>query len=325
VINLVYLSKNTTGGWVTFTYHLFKCLEQAGHKPRLFKCGNRDERGFRPFGYGIDYRNMTLSSMVEMAASQPTIIVAAAKQLAEEAKQLLGAGAHIVIHDPTEVTTYLRPEDIKSSPWVIRKANAERLPGSTFIRHPYMPFPVDRSKKKLSAISISRIDFDKNTDILLDANRLGADIDIRGFENRLYTKFKLVPKYPEWVQSVVHYPRDKPNTAVELLKSHAFMTDMSLIKGDGGGTQYTTLEAWNAGTIPVIHSEWIRLKDDMKPGFNCLTAGSGEELASVLTQARRKASAEMRELLVAAGSASLRFHSPGKIVPQIMKWLGITV
>lgn len=318
MINLFYLSKNTTGGWVTFTSHLSRSLTAMNVEHRIYKIGNNTELCTRPFGYGLSYKNVTLAHALQMGESSRNVIVACAKQLATEAKALLAAGARIVIHDPTEVKSYLNPSDVKR-PWVIRKVNATMVNG-VFIRHPYVRMsaghPVPAKRK--GCVSISRIDFDKHTEMLLDANRLGAGIRIHGFENRLYTRFKIMPNYPEWEQSVAAYPREH-DAAFRLLLSANSMADMSLIKGDGGGTQYTTLEAWDAGTVPIVQSAWLRPKDDLVFGKNVLAANDAENLKTLVKQMDKDV--DRREALRAGGYSALLRHAPKKIVPQVMDWL----
>lgn len=323
-INLFYLSSNTTGGWVTFTHHLIASLKHMGHDPVLYKIGNNTEAFTRPFGYGDKYHNVSPIKAAEVVGEAPTIIVAVAKNYAEHARALLKLGAHIVIHDPTELASYMRPEDVaQTRPWVIRKANAARLPGSVFIRHPYVrqSAPVVALHKRRDVISVSRIDFDKNTDIILEANEHGADITIHGFENRLYTKFKIQPRFPNWQQSVRAYPRDA-DAAFRLLAQARAMVDMSLIKGDGGGTQYTFLEAWDAGTVPIINAGWYLPKDDMRPQENCLIAGDGGGLATICLHVRKPRNISELEEIVAAGQRRLtKHHAPKVIVPQVIAWL----
>lgn len=309
MINLFYCSNNTTGGWVTFTYHLVKVLEALNESVLLWKIGNNTECKARPFGYGLVYENITIEDAIKRGGHK--LIVAAAKQQAEPVKALIAAGAKVVLHDPTELKAGLAGVDIEK-PWVIRRAVQRQVPGSVFIRHPYVRHARPaKLPKRGGAVATSRIDFDKNTTILLDANRLGCKIDIRGFENRLYTKFKIMPNYPEWKQSVAAYDRHDPAAAFELLLRHNFLVDMSLIKGDGGGTQYTFLEAWDAGALPLIHSGWILPKDDMVPGVNCVTAGTGAEIKKALKSCLDREPMEK----------ALKRHSAKVVGPQIMEWL----
>jgi len=314
MINLFYLSPNSTGGWVTFTAHLANSLAIEGEEVNLYKVGKNTEAFARPFGYGLHYRNLSRDDAIAIARRQPSIIVAVQKNYNEIACGLIAHGAKVVLHDPTELSAGLAGARL-TDPWVIRKAVQRRVPGSVFIRHPYVRRPAPaKTPKKRGAVSISRIDFDKHTDMILDANRLGAKIDIRGFENRLYTKFKIMPNYPEWEQSVVHYPRGI-DTAYELLLGAKFMVDMSVIKGDGGGTQYTFLEAWDAGAVPVINERWPRKGDDMNPHLNCKAVVTPKEIKDVVRRQSDMSS------FVAAGEKQLKKHAPKIIVPQVMEWL----
>lgn len=315
MINLFYLSQNTTGGWVTFTSHLCRVLSELDVPFTLFKIGNRSERNPRNFGYGLGYHNISLADALRLDLSK-AVIVAAAKQLAEPAKALIAAGAKVVLHDPTELRAGLAGVDIQH-PWVIRRAVQRQVPGSVFIRHPYVrQRRPEKLPKRKGAVSISRIDFDKHTEIILDANRLGAGIRIHGFENRLYTRFKICPNYPEWKQSIAHYPREH-DAAFNLLLGAKFMVDMSVIVGDGGGTQYTTLEAWDAGTVPIINYDWLisKPKDDLIHAYNCYAVGNAQELRNYACITN------VAENLVSSGYASLRAHAPKKVGPQIMEWI----
>ena len=57
---------------------------------------------------------------------------------------------------------------------------------------------------------------------------------------------------------------------------------MSTIKNDGGGSQYTFLEAIYQGCVLILHRDWIQQGTTFKEGVNCLGASSPEELASHL-------------------------------------------
>lgn len=330
-IHLFYLSPNTTGGWVTYTAHLMDALEKAGHRTELHKISSRSETKSRPFGYARQYWNTTHDAAVSLAKRGETcLVVAAAKNFRETTEALLRHNSRIVIHDPTEFNNVdqemIQPERCV----VIRKVGLKHVPKATFIRHPYTRRvqQEDLKPKTVHAVATSRIDFDKNTHLLLDANRLlkasskTADkaIQIHGFENRLYTKFKIVPKYPEWEQSKCAYPREK-RSAFDLLAPAHYLVDMSVIKGDGGGTQYTTLEAWDAGALPLIHDDWVRAEDDMVPGLNCATAGSGLDIAAFLSGALTE---KQRTARVHQGQMHLDVHhNPATIGKQYADFLGV--
>lgn len=322
-VDLVYLSPNPYGGWVTFTSHLMKSLRMVGVTPNLFKVRERTERNPRPFGYGEQYRNINIAEL--MARPAPKLIVAAAKNFQEQTNELWERRAGLVVHDPTELKNLPSNVADVSRVVVVRRIGLTYLPKATFIRHPYVRVqePGDPGRDQW-AISVSRVDFDKHTEMLLDANRLldkDHRITIRGFENRIYTRFKIVPHYPEWKQSIGHFERE-PEKAFRLLQRHLYHVDMSEIKGDGGGTQYTFLEAWDAGTINVINEAWMAnvppLSDDMQPGFNCVAVGDAGMLAAVIKQPPTEADlSRLRNM----GYAQLALHHPKTIGEQYKKFI----
>ncbi len=297
-VNLFYLSPNPYGGWVTYTVHLIHALESQHKDVRLYKLRPRTEGNTRPFGSGMQYTNISMDDALKLPGTN--ILTAVAKNFAACAVTLAERGAWIVCHDPTEFKNL--PDNMKRM-FVIRPIALEWFPHAHYIPHPYKRHGgatgratlITKARSK-NAVSVSRIDFDKHTEILLDANRIlpaNKRIHIYGFENRLYTKFKIMPKYPEWEQSKVAFPREE-GAAFELLRNAKYMCDMSIIKGDGGGSQYTFLEAMDAGCVPVLHWGWFVNKGEMKPGKNCLAVSGGEELAALLRKPPPKMSTTLR-------------------------------
>jgi hypothetical protein len=317
-INLLYATKVNLGGWATFTVHLYHLLKNAGHDVYLYKVGNRTEGFQRPFAdHGIDYQNYSAAHLADLSVQKQYCIIAAlGKHYADAVQPLLAAGAGIVVHDTAESTNRM---DVKM-PWVIRKSLRPLFDNAVFIRHPYVPQTDLRRdmtpmKNRSGYVATSRVDFDKNTRMILDANRLGAGVDIVGFENRLYTRFKICPDYPEWVQSKGDHPRSGVASFERLTKARG-MVDLTDIKGDGGGTQYTFLEAWDAGCVPIIGSWWIKAGDDMKPMTNCFTVGSAEELVKLT----KRWPVTARDLVEAGRLRLKKFHGPS-LAPEIMGWL----
>lgn len=329
-VDLYYLSQNNVGGWVTYTVQLIHALEKVGVNVNLYKITKKTESKRRNFGFGVEYRNVSLEMALFNCTRNVSLITALAKKYTEIAGTLHGAGASLVIHDPTELKNLPKNLDHTDCISVGEYAKNAFLPQSTFIPHPYKILNkiVNRTYKKAiykkhivkHAVSFSRIDFDKHTEILLDANRLLPEdwkINIWGFENRIYTKFKIVPKYPEWEQSKVAYPRT-PRSAYGLASQHRFHVDMTEIKGDGGRTQYTFLEAWDAGTINIINSKWIKdYGNVMLPDVNCLIASDGKELALKLSE---WPSVDEQARIIEAGEEQLREHDPVLVGNMFIKF-----
>ena len=61
---------------------------------------------------------------------------------------------------------------------------------------------------------------------------------------------------------------------------------MSIIKGDGGGTQYTFLEAIYHNCALILHKEWVDQGDIFKKDYNCYVVGYtnniGREIADII-------------------------------------------
>ena len=279
---IFYLAKPPTGGWTTFTAHLAYGLAGSdGELPTIFKIGKRDENFTRDFGRGLAYQNVSLGQAIAIASTFPSIITATDKHYQEAACRLIDEmSCPTVVHDPTElkldhIATLL---DLERPTVVIRESMLQYLPDAKFIKHPYMRCPDfgETDQKRAGGVAISRVDYDKRTHMVAEANRLGASIWIYGTENRLYTHHKLNNEIPEWREMYKGgFPTGDLWAGARLCRNHESMVDMSVISGDGGGTQYTFLEALDAGAGLILHDEW---KPSGLLGEISTTVSTAEEL-----------------------------------------------
>jgi hypothetical protein len=281
-MNLVYMAKPTYGGWVTFTAHL-------SHKTQspIFKVGKRTESRQRSFGYNCSYQNMKCD---ELCKKDNLLICALDKHYYPYLTQF-PPNTKLVIHDPTEYKTGSEFDISRFEVITIRSKVQEYLLTkgiqSVLRNHPFFKYPhstLDNLGYKY--LSISRIDFDKHTDIILKANqRLPQDkkIYILGKENRLYVHHKLsdLSFHNYWLGK---YPKTLPMSFnnKDILTSCEYIIDMSIIKGDGGGTQYTFLEAIYHDCILILHKDWINQSDLFQDKVNCLAVSNENELAELL-------------------------------------------
>ena len=60
------------------------------------------------------------------------------------------------------------------------------------------------------------------------------------------------------------------------------MVDMTWIKNDGNGTQYTFLEAIHSDCAIVLNRKWLEIEGDFKEGYNCYAVSNAEELKELL-------------------------------------------
>jgi len=67
---------------------------------------------------------------------------------------------------------------------------------------------------------------------------------------------------------------------------------MSIIKGDGGGTQYTFLEAIYNDCILILHKDWVSQGDTFKDKYNCYVVGEtdkpDQEIANIINNPDEK-------------------------------------
>ena len=84
------------------------------------------------------------------------------------------------------------------------------------------------------------------------------------------------------------YPKELPMkyNGKDLLNNCAFVIDMSIIIGDGGGTQYTFLEAIYHNCALILHKEWVNKGDTFKDRYNCYVVGFtndiGKEISDII-------------------------------------------
>ena len=303
-MNLLYLARPVYGGWVTFTAHL-----SHKYKSPIYKISARNEKFKRDYGYECQYQNINIAECIKLK----NIIITAIDKHYYEYLFLFPENTRIVIHDPTEckvnrnnpnplVQMTDKNENILLNHFkviTIRESVQEYLMNtfnikSLFMPHPFYSYEIPKCKGLgYECVSISRIDFDKNTDIILKCNQLLKDsqkhIYIFGAENRLYVHHKLKElNFNEFWKG--KFPKNLSPTYNEfsILKDAKFMIDMSIIKGDGGGTQYTFLEAIYHDCILVLHNEWINKGSTFKSGHNCIGVSNHEELAQFIEKGLTK-------------------------------------
>tara|TARA_B100001123_G_C15314720_1_gene1025701 strand:- start:1602 stop:2603 length:1002 start_codon:yes stop_codon:yes gene_type:complete len=291
--NLLYLAKPIYGGWVTFTAHLSKKYDWP-----IYKITKKTEKNKRDYGYDCQYHNLCLAKVLAL----DNILITAVDKHYWEYLHLFPKDTEIVIHDPTECKSSkegnpliqgLNPVLPNFKVITIRESVQYYLSktfkiDSEYLRHPFYNYPKsDKEGLGYNAVCISRIDFDKNTDIILKANQLIEDkknqIYLFGAENRIYVHHKLKDLNVQefWKGK---FPKNLEPTYEDksILKDAKYMVDMSIIKGDGGGTQYTFLEAIYQDCVLVLHEEWVNKGSLFVSGVNCIVVSNEEELAKVM-------------------------------------------
>jgi hypothetical protein len=276
------------GGWVSFTAHM-----ALKYNLKLFKLGTRTEGTdaepkLRDYGYGVQYQNRSPKDL-----PKGKILITAIDKTYYEYLDDMPTGTYIVIHDPTEVTgkgkepvlrnlSRFKVITIRESVKTFLKTTLNIK--SRYILHPFYEYPYKKLKNPSKAVSISRIDFDKHTDIILKANKkLDNPVDIYGAINRQYVFFKLNDLgFKKYYKGGFEKSFDELG---KILEDAKYVVDMSVIKNDGGGSQYTFLEAIYERCALVINSRWVDTqKTEFVDGKNCYVVGDEEELVSLLNK-----------------------------------------
>ncbi len=282
--NCIYMAKPIYGGWVTFTAHL-----SLGFNYPIYKPSKRTENRKRDFGYNTEYQNKTIDSITNFQ----NIIITAVDKHYYEYLEYFPKDTLLIIHDPTEISgknnklvellDHFKIITIRESVQEYLKKHFNKE--SIFYKHPFYQYPKPNHDKINQCVSISRIDFDKHTDIILKSNLIcNNKIIIYGAENRLYVHHKLKElNFHEYWKGKFDkkYPiLDKDGN--DILGPSKYMIDLSIIKNDGGGSQYTFLEAIYNQCILILHNDWISQGNIFVHNVNCLGVSNENDIKNIL-------------------------------------------
>jgi len=303
-VYLWYQSEVKFGGWPSYTAHLAAALQAQGCDIVILRALDCKKVKRLSFGRGMSIYNVPISIAEQWVKECPSLVVVSAPKLSTITTRLVTKGASLVIHDPTEFRGTHLDEAMSAAKHIvtIRKSVqtrlAERDIPSLFIPHPYVAMGVGAEEprkrqwdnRQWHAVGISRIDFDKRTHVICEANDglpVDKQVQLFGFKNRIYVYHNLDSNHPEW-ERCYHgeFSNESVHSGFGIAQQAKCMVDMSVIKGDGGGTQYTFLEALDAGCALVLNAEWstgVEDQDVLGPDFGvCHAASDAESLQHVL-------------------------------------------
>lgn len=315
-MKLVYLAEPKYGGWVTFTAHLALALADQGIKAPILKAGKPGKA--REFSHGLNFQS-TDPSVLQYQAKD-CLITALDKHNLPLAEQMLMGGAALVLHDPNEFHPTIfkilvaRGNSVITIRKTVQRALEKHGIKSTVIPHPFKKLFHDQVERSSHACSYSRVDFDKHTEIIIEANKsLGfrEAVKIYGAMNRMYEYVKLRGIDPDWQRNYYGtFPLDE-TAAERIAAKNKFTIDLSVIKNDGGGTQYTFLEAWAQGSHLIVSRKWLLPDDIMQDGVNCTAVADAGELRAALSKG------PSAEIIERAGTY-LAAHASARVVPSVL-------
>ena len=315
-INLVYAAEPKFGGWVSFTEHLFNCLKQQGHRVNLFVVGNKFGNTKELYSGNVYAQKITADAVQELYGLK--VITALDKKTSQLFKRIPNKLTYI-IHDPTELTAermpfYQRAKHIFGIRWNMIPVIESKGLKAHYLPHPYCPINPKRNVIR-NAVAYSRIDWDKHTNLICGANLLldsKLRCDVFGAENRMYAFHKLDNQFPNWKDRYFGKFPKEVGAGAKLAATAKFAVDMSAIKQDGSGSQYTFLEAWDAGTTLVLNRKWtLGDQGEMKHGHNCLAVFDAFELSQILKS-------DPDPKIVDNGKESLKHHEPKSVSESLL-------
>ncbi len=320
-IALFYNARPIYGGWVTFTVYLYRSLIACGAQPYLFKIGPTSEKP-RHFMDGINYQNISSEDASQLPSSMSKFIVAIDKHHMEATDPLLAQGAHIVIQGTIETRIQELVDSMRkhsTEPISIRPSIVENLKTldirSKYIKHPYLLKNEIIPAKTKNAVATSRVDFNKYTEIICEANeKLEDKVRIWGALNGMYHFVTLGKKFPDWKKN--YFGQFRHDKVWRIINPAKYMVDLTAIVSDGGGSQYTFLEGWDAGCVLVLNKKWGLSGDKtMNPNVNCLFVEDADELCEVLQ------SNEDRSHLIEAGREKVKEYDGNVVGHEYIDYL----
>jgi len=270
-------------------------------KKTILHLSKNNEKKSRNFGYNIKYKNINLDNLQERKDLLITVIKDNYFKIFSELNEKGSLNTKfLVLHDPRDLSSRMIPYLKKWNLITIRKTMQDYLKyvynlDSIFLYHPFYPYPTYCTKlniEKNNAISISRIGYGKNIDILVEANKKLSNnsIDLYGCITPRYVYLTFGKDNKDFNNSYHGKFEKSFFTLSKLLSGYKFVVDLSLIKYDGGGTQYTFLEAIHDGCALILHRKWIEDTSkyykkgycDFIEGYNCFAVENSNELVELI-------------------------------------------
>lgn len=298
MITLFYEGYTNPNGAATFVEHLYNMLRMADYH-EIEVCNVRKVHGCHKLARGsnIDVHSITLEEAHEKAMENYCLIT-----------QLPFDGIRIDWY--RELLKYKLPFTLHGGvkkkdgiyPWAIAAAKTNGNPIVTFrdaetmaidncrvvqIGHPYIRKYNDfLCGGDYFAIAIGRVSSEKRTDIVCEANvKLSEAQRIKIFgeiTGRIYAYRKLDKTFPNWRDNWMDSPHKSNITTAELCRRALYALDLTEFDWTGGGTQYVTLEAMDAGTQVIVNRAWLEFDGEMEENVNCFAVSCVEELVELL-------------------------------------------
>jgi len=334
------------GGWASYTKHLAIGIQQAGHDVGIFRLGGSKCKS-KSIGMGLDLVPVTMDedgvAFLRRFDLIDVVVFATEGQSKlncrpTEFNFLSKLGPIVVtLHDPTEWRSYPGTKVELSSKGTFFKTNLNikkivfirEAAAETFCReisakwdtvvcpHPYSRMAEQKLfPRRNCAVVTSRIDYDKNIHLILPIigkTEVGVEFwTSPGGVNRMYEHQILLGL--GWNQSLLHPWGFEKSEYDRCYGGALALVDMSTISGDGGGTQYTFLEAMDYGCNLIINSKWG--SGELKPHIHYTPVDNSDQIISALKELHLKGISADR---IAANNECLSRHSAKKQASSLLE------
>jgi glycosyltransferase involved in cell wall biosynthesis len=256
-------SSMVMGGALGLVTHVQKGLKDIGESSMVYKISKKPERNPRVY-HDVEYRNVTIDEFNNLPGYtfifEPKLDAKYDERVVEWAMDLYMRGkASMFFHDIYDTQhAEILAAVFKSSGRGLFCARPAVLgiTGGTRVLLPYYRETFGRKtweKRIYQAAFMSRISNEKKFRVVVEANRYLPDnkqIHLLGAANRLHVHYML-KKYPE-IEPLLNSKGYKMGAGVTILNDYRYSVDITCYPGEYGFIQYVTLEALEAGAIPIL-------------------------------------------------------------------------
>ena len=310
--------------------HTIHALQSFGYDVRLYVIYKKTQKPLKELAEGVKFQGVSIEDAIDIARDENarSFIGAANVDTAkDQVMEMLPHCSAVVIHGAGWIDGEVLESAVQNNVriGVVRKSLSSLLRKEYGVNSMYLPqiynmYEGEAVIRDIHAVSISQISWSKNSHMIIEANkRLPEEIQVRMYGNysRKFDHFKLKNIQENWKELWWEGKFDSANGgAVKIASRAKFVIDLSIIKNDGGGTQYTFLEAFNGMSHLILHESWLDFPGEVDE--RCVIPVSNvDDLVRVLTDDGMYPTKLLR------GWDIMEAHSPERTLPYYKKFIGL--
>lgn len=321
------------GGVVSALRHLVLGCKELGVTVEVLRPGAaRDEPNYR-WVAGAPYRNVTTKTAMALfnaiihqggVAIVHKIQLHKTKELPEmaAAKKFIERGCPVFLHSEWEALPWLYEHARNTlvccngpvfANWLRNEKGFAKVASLPL---PYVPEPIHVGSSPYPVFAMARVHPWKQTQLIVAANdRIfpnDKQIPICGLADDRWYRMRLDKQHPHWRRN--YWGPFDGDTAVDIAQNGKFIVDLSHFRNDGGRTQYTFLEIFNARRALVCHTDWFKAEDTTISPHNAFSVTTADDLVRFVHNLPGGKEVEAK---IAEGEKTLLQASPEKTLPAM--------